>query len=287
MGEWKYAVNSLVPEGESLPPGHYRYGAVVSYDGSGFHGFQRQKHSTSVQEELERALSFVAASTIRVSPAGRTDSGVHASYQVVHFDSPVSRSASNWVRGANSRLPETISLNWAKEMPCEFHARYAALSRTYRYIISRAETRPSILSKSVTWVSHKIDVEAMEIGCRYLIGERDFSCFRGADCQSISPFRNVREAAFYESGELIIFEIKANAFLLRMVRNIVGALLDIGRGKKQPEWIQLLLSEGERSKASATASARGLYLVDVNYPIKYGLPNAKKGPFFLTENPKL
>ena len=287
MGDWEYTVNSLVPEGERLPNGHARYGAVISYDGSGFHGFQRQKHSVSVQQELESALSYVAGSDIKVSPAGRTDSGVHACYQVVHFDSPVSRSASNWIRGANSRLPETISLTWAKELPCEFHARFAALSRTYRYIISRTETRPSILPKGLAWVRYHIDVEAMALGCRYLLGERDFSCFRGSDCQSVSPFRHVREATFYKAQDLVIFEIKANAFLLRMVRNIVGALLEIGRGKKKPEWIQLLLTEGDRSKSAATASARGLYLVDVHYPNKYGLPRPKNGPFFLNENLRL
>jgi tRNA pseudouridine38-40 synthase len=285
MGDWKYTVNSLVPDGQKLPPGLYRYAAVVSYDGSDFHGFQRQKHSITVQEELEAALSYVANQGIRVAPAGRTDTGVHACYQVVHFDSPVLRSASNWIRGANTRLPETISLDWAKEMPGEFHARFTALTRTYRYIISRTQTRPSILSKGVAWVRNEIDVSAMGLGCQYLVGEHDFSCFRGSDCQSVSPFRNVKEAKVYESGNLVVFEIKANAFLLRMVRNIVGALLEIGRGKKKPEWIGWLLCEGQRGNSAATAPARGLYLVDVDYPIEYALPRDKKGPFFLSENP--
>ncbi len=284
MTDWNYTANALIPDGENLPPNVRRYAAILAYDGTGYSGFQRQKHSLTIQHELETALSNVADTPITLLPSGRTDRGVHACHQVIHFDSKVIRSGVNWVNGANSHLPNTISLNWANEISQYFHARFSATSRTYRYLIARTNTRPGILSNAVTWVRHPLDTAAMSEACRHLIGERDYSGFRGSGCQSISSFRNVTKALIYDTGELIVFEITANAFLLHMVRNIVGALLEIGRGKRKPEWISELLIGRDRRKCAATSSASGLYLVDVSYPISFGLPRQKHGPFFLADD---
>jgi len=267
-----------------MPEGIKRYAAVVEYDGSAFCGFQKQKHSPSVQQELERALSYVANSPITLSCAGRTDTAVHASHQVIHFDSSAVRSGHNWMQGANSQLPDSISLSWADEIGPGFHARFSATSRTYRYVISASKTRPAILASGVTWVKFPLDPGAMQQACQYLLGEQDFSAFRGAGCQSLSPFRNVTSANIYSLGQLLIFEVSANAFVLHMVRNMVGALLEVGYGRQQPTWIKQLLAGADRCQSAATAPSNGLYLVDVNYPAEFALPQLPIGPAFLPDN---
>lgn len=281
--DWIYTTNSKIPEGKSLPQGINRYAAVVSYDGSAFCGFQKQNHSPSVQQALEEALSYVANDEITVNCAGRTDTGVHASKQVIHFDTTAARNGRNWVLGANSQLPDNISLTWAGKVCPQFHARFSALSRTYRYVIATTPTRPAILAKGVTPVGRPLDIPAMQQACQYLIGEQDFSCFRAAGCQSLSPFRNVSHAEFYQQAQLVIFEITANAFVLHMVRNIVGALLEIGYGRQQPDWVKKLLEGKDRCKSAATAAPCGLYLVEVEYPGELNIPELPRGPLFLPE----
>jgi tRNA pseudouridine38-40 synthase len=278
---WEYTTNCRIPNDEQIPVGINRYAAVVSYDGHDYSGFQKQRHSPSVQSALEIALSTVANEAIVVSCAGRTDAGVHASYQVVHFDSLADRSARNWVMGCNSQLPNSISLVWAGRVDPSFHARFSALSRTYRYIMIAQETRPAILSSGITWVRGDVDLAAIRSACHFLLGEQDFTAFRASGCQSVSPFRNVHDARIYASGELMVFEITANAFVLHMVRNIVGSLLEIGLRRQPAEWISDLLRQKDRSRSAPTASPNGLYLVHVDYDSKYALPDIRRGPFFV------
>ena len=279
--DWVYSLNSKIPQGKSLPPGVKRYAAVVSYDGSAFCGFQKQKHSPSVQQELERALSSVANAEIIVSCAGRTDTAVHASYQVIHFDTQALRTGRNWVKGSNSQLPDSIALLWADEVNETFHARFSATSRTYRYVIHAAPARPAILSQGVTWVRKPLNTAAMQEACQYLLGEQDFSAFRGAGCQSLSPNRNITSAKIIQAGELIVFEVTANAFVLHMVRNIIGSLMEVGFGRRDPGWIGQLIKGRDRTKSAATASPKGLYLVQVGYPNDPLIPLIPKGPLFL------
>ena len=270
-----------MPNDQALPAGIQRYAAILQYQGSDYCGFQKQQHSPSVQEELEAALSYVANCPVSVGCAGRTDTAVHASHQVVHFDCSAKRTGHNWVQGANSQLPQSIALIWADQVDKDFHARFSAQSRTYRYIIDNSPTRPAIMAQGLTWIKQPLDTSLMQMACQYLLGEQDFSAFRAAGCQSNSPFRNVISADIYTHGSLVVFEVKANAFLLHMVRNIVGSLLEVGLGRQPPLWIQQLLAAADRSKSAATAVASGLYLVGVEYPDHLGLPQLPKGPVFL------
>ena len=270
-----------MPEGQELPSGVSRFAAIVQYQGADFCGFQRQKHSPSVQQELEQALSYVADCPLKIHCAGRTDTAVHASHQVIHFDTSAERSGYSWVQGANSQLPDSISLIWADKISQDFHARFSAGARTYRYVIDNSPTRPAIMAAAVTWFKKPLDISLMQQSCEYLLGEQDFSAFRGSGCQSNSPWRNVHKANVYRRGNLVIFEITANAFLLHMVRNIVGSLLEVGTARQKPQWIQQLLAQGDRCKSAATAAPDGLYLVAVDYPARFGLPALAKGPVFL------
>ena len=273
-----------MPEGQALPAGVSRFAAIVQYQGADFCGFQRQKHSPSVQQELEQALSYVADCPVKLHCAGRTDTAVHASHQVIHFDTSAQRSGYSWVQGANSQLPDSISLIWADKITPDFHSRFSAGARTYRYVIDNSPTRPAIMSGAITWVKKPLDISLMQQSCEYLLGEQDFSAFRGSGCQSNSPCRNVHSAKVFRRGNLVIFEITANAFLLHMVRNIVGSLIEVGTARQKPLWIQQLLAQGDRCKSAATAAPDGLYLVAVDYPAKFGLPMLAKGPVFLPAN---
>jgi tRNA pseudouridine38-40 synthase len=271
----------MMPEGQDLPYGVSRFAAIVQYQGADFCGFQRQKHSPSVQQELEEALSYVADCPVKIHCAGRTDTAVHASHQVIHFDTSAERSGYSWVQGANSQLPDSISLIWADKISQDFHARFSAGARTYRYVVDNSPTRPAIMAAAVTWFKKPLNISLMQQSCEYLLGEQDFSAFRGSGCQSNSPWRNVHRANVYRRGNLVIFEITANAFLLHMVRNIVGSLLEVGTARQKPLWIQQLLAQGDRCKSAATAAPDGLYLVAVDYPARFGLPALAKGPVFL------
>ncbi|WP_372778691.1 tRNA pseudouridine(38-40) synthase TruA [Litorivivens sp.] len=256
---------------------------ALSYDGTSYNGWQQQ-HSPSmpsVQDALERALSKVANQSIKVQCAGRTDSGVHAAHQVVHFDSPVPRPEAAWVMGVNSALPDDIAVHWARPVDQQFNARFSATARRYRYVFFSAPTRPAINRQAVTWIPEALDASAMQDAAQALLGEQDFSAFRAAGCQSRTPMRNVHHAQVIQRGALTVLDIQANAFLHHMVRNIAGSLRKVGNAQESPRWIADLLAGRDRCAAAATAAPNGLYLVDVIYPSQFQLPQTGLGPDFL------
>jgi len=274
----------LLPEDQGLPSDISRIAAAVEYNGRSFCGWQRQSHSPSVQQAVEEALSFVANEPIVVACAGRTDTGVHATNQIIHFDTKAQRAPENWIKGCNSRLPEGVRLHWASAVSGHFHARFSALSRTYRYIISNEPVQPALFRGLVTWCRAGLNEEWMNDGAQGLLGENDFSSFRAAGCQSNTPFRCVENVRVYRQGRLVIVEITANAFLHHMVRNIVGALLAVGRGLQPQTWPGELLALKDRTQAEATAPSDGLYLVSVAYPERFNLPLLSQGPAFVRED---
>jgi tRNA pseudouridine38-40 synthase len=253
----------------------------VRYDGSAYHGWQSQHNLSTVQAEVERALSRVANHTVTITCAGRTDAGVHATSQVVHFDSDADRTDHAWVFGANSNLPADIRVLWAKPVSQDFHARFSATARRYRYLLYNYKIRPGILRHFVGWHHRPLDEAAMQEAANYLLGEHDFSAFRGAGCQANTPIRTLRHFSIERQRQLLILEIEANAFLLHMVRNIVGSLLAVGDGEQKPEWIKSVLESRDRCQGGVTISPKGLYLVSVNYPDEFALPEMPVGPFFL------
>ncbi|MDG3088697.1 tRNA pseudouridine(38-40) synthase TruA [Vibrio hannami] len=253
----------------------------IEYDGTKYSGWQRQSHANSVQGELEKALSIVANKRVEVQCAGRTDAGVHGTGQVVHFDTDVIRKPVAWTMGVNANMPRDIAVRWAKEVPEEFHARFSATARRYRYIIYNHSLRPGILHSGISHYHNPLDAEKMHEAGQYLLGENDFTSFRAAYCQSRSPWRNAMHLNVTRHGNYIVVDIKANAFVHHMVRNIVGSLIVVGQGDQKPEWIEWLLAQKDRSLAGATAKAEGLYLVDVDYPEEFALPRMPIGPLFL------
>ncbi|MFV0576969.1 MAG: tRNA pseudouridine(38-40) synthase TruA [Vibrio sp.] len=256
----------------------------VEYDGSNLFGWQRQRDVPSVQEYLEKALSVVANHPIEVQCAGRTDAGVHGTGQVVHFDTTANRKLVAWTMGANAHLPNGIAVRWAHPVSDEFHARFTATARRYRYIIFNNAFRPAILHSGVSHYHNQLDEEKMHQAGQYLLGENDFTSFRAVHCQSRSPWRNLMHLNVSRMGQYVIVDIKANAFVHHMVRNIVGSLIKVGTGEEKPEWIQWLLEQKDRTLAGATAKAEGLYLVDVDYPAEFNLPRVDIGPLFLPTN---
>ena len=278
---WEYQPNGEIPEGRTLPEDVRRFAMKVEYDGSSYSGWQRQKHSTSVQQTLENCLSKVADEPIELVCAGRTDAGVHASSQIVHFDSRANRSERNWMLGCNSALPADIKICWVKSVSAHFHARFSALSRTYRYLIYNKAHSPAILSNGLTWCRPELDAEKMHQAIQLLIGEHDFSSFRASGCVASSPVRTILAAKVSRSGDFVILEVTANAFLQHMVRNIVGVLLEIGSTDLPPSHMQKLLELRDRTKSAPTAAPNGLYLVDVEYASEFGLPKMMRGPSFM------
>ncbi|KFA59605.1 tRNA pseudouridine(38,39,40) synthase TruA [Gilliamella sp. Choc4-2] len=260
----------------------YKIALGIEYDGSDYFGWQRQQSVDSVQERLESALSIIANSTINVFCAGRTDAGVHATGQVIHFETQSTRSPSAWTMGVNSHLPDNIAVRWSQIVDDSFHARFSATARRYRYVIYNHRYRPAILAKGVSHYYLPLNEILMHQAAQYLLGENDFSSFRAAQCQSRTPWRNIHHIEVIRQGEYIIVDIKANAFVHHMVRNIVGSLLEVGTGNKPPEWIAELLQVRNRTQAAATAKPEGLYLVQVEYPKEYQIPNLVLGPLFLT-----
>jgi tRNA pseudouridine38-40 synthase len=244
----------------------------IEYDGTDFLGWQRLTHGDSVQGAVESALSFVAAHPVEVTCAGRTDSGVHARCQVVHFDSASERTPRGWTLGANSRLPRSIALLWAQPVADNFHARYGARGRRYRYRIVNRPVRVALDARRAAWERVPLDIEVMHAAAQALIGEHDFTAFRTVACQAKSASRSVREIAIARAGEEVIIEIEANAFLHHMVRNIVGSLLPIGRGEKKPEWLAEVLAGRDRASAGPTAPAAGLTFLGPRYPASWNLP---------------
>lgn len=249
-----------------------RYALGVEYDGTEYLGWQTQHQEPTVQATLERALSFVAAAPIAVICAGRTDTGVHALGQVVHFDSPVERPERAWVLGCNSRLPASVALRWACPVTEQFHARYAARRRHYRYRIARRPTRPALDARHAVWVREPLDVDAMRVAAAALLGEHDFTSFRTVACQAPSPVRTLHRIELVESGDLLDLHFEANAFLHHMIRNLVGSLMLVGRHEQPPEWIAQVLAARDRTVAGPTAPAQGLTFMAALYPAESGLP---------------
>ncbi len=249
-----------------------RFALGLEYDGSRFSGWQTQPHGRTVQDALEQALSGIAGTPVRVVCAGRTDTGVHAQAQVVHFDTPVARPEKAWIRGTNALLPESVAVVWAREVPGEFHARFCARSRSYRYILYNHAVRPALLYGRVGWFHLPLDIERMRSAAALLIGEKDFSVFRAADCQAKSPVKYLSRAEVRREAGWIIFDFQASAFLHHMVRNMVGALVYVGKGRYPPEWIAELMASRDRKLAAPTFSPHGLYLAGVEYDACWRLP---------------
>ena len=244
----------------------------IEYDGSTFCGWQRQSHAPSVQRTLEASLSKIADENISVYCAGRTDSGVHALAQVVHFDSYNPRPLRAWTMGTNSSLPPAVAVNWAIVAKADFHARFSATSRTYQYVILNQPLRPAVWGNRVTWELRPLDVDHMHAAAQYWLGEHDFSSFRAAGCQAKTPFRCIEMIEVRRDRAYVVVTVRANAFLHHMVRNLVGVLIDIGCGLKAPNWAQEVLAAKDRQFAGKTAPPQGLYLCAVQYPEACEIP---------------
>ena len=244
----------------------------IEYDGSQFFGWQSQTGGGTVQDALQAALSSIAGEVIATIAAGRTDAGVHALEQVVHFETSVARPLTAWVRGVNSLLPKSIAVLWAHVVPDEFHARFSAQSRSYCYLLINRPVRSAVQYGRVGWYHAPLDETKMCVAANYLLGEHDFSAFRAAECQAKSPVKNLTQLAITRQGDNIIFDLNANAFLHHMVRNIVGCLVYVGKGKHPPLWMRDVLESRNRHLAAPTFAPDGLYLRHIAYDAKWGLP---------------
>jgi tRNA pseudouridine38-40 synthase len=251
----------------------------VEYDGSGFAGWQQQRGRRTVAAELSEAVARVANHPVDLICGGRTDAGVHASGQVVHFNAPVVRTLRGWLLGINSNLPEDISVRWARPVPNWFHARYSALARVYRYCILNRDTRCALQVRRATWVRRPLDLAAMQAAADRLVGDHDFSAFRAAECQSRSPVRRVDWIEVGRGGDQVWIDVAANAFLHHMVRNLAGLLIDVGTGDAAPAWATEVLESRDRRRGAMTAPPNGLYLRTIRYPAAFRLPGADQEPF--------
>lgn len=244
----------------------------LEYCGTPFHGWQSQPQGNTVQDALEAALSTIAGEKVGVICAGRTDAGVHATLQVVHFEMPVERPLTAWVRGVNSHLPDGVAVRWAAPVDDEFHARFSARGRRYRYLLLNRPQRPGLWQGRVGWFHLPLNVEAMQQAATHLIGEHDFSAFRAAGCQAKTPIKRLWRADVQQVGSLIVFDFEASAFLHHMVRNLVGSLVYIGKGTQAPDWMATLLQQRDRTVAAPTFSPDGLYFRGPIYESRWGLP---------------
>ena len=255
----------------------------VQYDGTPWQGWQTQPSGKTVQDRLELALQKFTQGKVSTICAGRTDSGVHALEQVVHFDTPLARDASSWVRGLNAFLPPSIAVRWACEVPHaevtdhvdgdqQFHARFSATARTYHYLLYNHPIRSPLLVNKVGWAFRPLDLALMQAAAEHFVGTHDFSAFRAIECQARSPVRTMHEVNIARSGDLVVFTLRANAFLHHMVRNMIGSLIFVGIGKQSPEWIADLLLQQDRSRAAPTFMPDGLYLGSIDYEPKWNLP---------------
>ena len=251
----------------------------VQYDGAAWRGWQTQPGGGTVQDTLEAALKRFALVDLRTTCAGRTDAGVHALEQVVHFDTELVREMFSWVRGVNAFLPPSVAVRWACEVPGDgasgqggFHARFSATSRTYQYLIYNHPVRSPLLAGRAGWVFRPLDVERMQRAAVHLLGTHDFSAFRAAECQARTPIKTMHAISIEQRGELITVSLKANAFLHHMVRNIVGSLIVVGNGNQPPEWMADILAARDRSRAAPTFMPDGLYLTHIGYDARWGLP---------------
>jgi len=253
-----------------------RHVLALEYDGRHFCGFQSQPSGCGVQDALERAVGAVAGAPVRITAAGRTDAGVHATSQIVHFDAPVDRPPSAWVRGVNAHLPPSAAVLWSASVPGDFHARFAARARHYTYLLLNRAERPGLASGRVGWHHAPLDASAMQEAARDLIGTHDFSSFRAAECQAKTPLRTLYALRVARSGTLIRFDFSADAFLHHMVRNIVGALVEVGARKRAAAWLAQLLAAADRTRGAATFTAAGLYFVGADYDARFALPLTRR-----------
>lgn len=258
----------------------------LQYDGAPWHGWQTQPDGHTVQDQLEAALQKFSRTEIDITCAGRTDTGVHALEQVVHFDTAIERDVFSWVRGVNAFLPPSIAVQWARAVAPDaqgedFHARFSAGSRTYHYLLHNHPTRSPLLAGRAGWVFRPLDAALMQQAAAHLLGTHDFSAFRAAECQAKSPVRTMHRIDIARRGDLITFSLTANAFLHHMVRNIVGSLIAVGIGKHPPEWMAEALDRRDRSRVAPTFMPDGLYLAQIAYDPKWGLPQDAPQPFWL------
>ncbi len=255
-----------------MKPKNMRIALGIEYDGASHCGWQSQLTRCSVQDKLQAALSDIACETIMLHCAGRTDTGVHALAQVAHFDSSAQRPDTAWVRGVNALLPPSIAVQWAQPVSDEFHARFSAVSRTYRYVLLNHAVRPALWSGRAGWYHAPLNVQAMQSAAKFLVGEHDFSAFRAAECQAKNPIKSMYYIDIAKRGECIILTFHANAFLHHMIRNIVGSLVYIGAGKQPVDWLHTLLQQKNRAYAAPTFAPDGLYLAAIEYESKWNLP---------------
>lgn len=245
----------------------------ISYNGQAYQGWQSQLSGQTVQDKLEAALGKFTVQRVSTLCAGRTDAGVHGLMQVVHFDTPLTRTPSSWVRGTNSFLPQDIAVEWAQAVPDEFHCRASALSRRYAYILLESPIRPSVDAGRVGWAFRPLDMEAIQQAAVHLLGEHDFTSFRASACQALSPVKTLQRIDISRRGAYWRFEFEANAFLHHMIRNIMGCLIAVGQHKHPPDWIRQVLSERDRDAAAPTFSPDGLYFLGPRYAPHWGIPD--------------
>lgn len=247
----------------------------ITYDGTLYCGWQSQPNAGAVQDVLELAVAAIAQHSIRVHAAGRTDTGVHALNQVVHFETTTHRPIGAWVRGVNAHLPKTVRVMWARGVDDAFHARFSALSRSYQYLLYNAPVASALMADKAGWFHLPLDVGLMAKAANYLMGEHDFSAFRAASCQAKSPIRHIKIAHVSQKEPYIVFNFTANAFLHHQVRNMIGALVYVGKRASPPEYMQYLLQQRDRTVSPPTFSSNGLYLTGVSYDTKWGLPESQ------------
>jgi len=244
----------------------------LSYNGLPYQGWQSQSSGLTVQDRLEAALAVFTGARISTLCAGRTDAGVHALMQVVHFESPVERSNHAWVRGTNSKLPSDIAVEWALRAPPDFHCRASAQSRRYAYVLRQSEVRPTLEAGRVGWSFRQLDGPAMRRAADYLLGEHDFSSFRASECQALSPVKNLLRIDMVQRGAYWRFDFEASAFLHHMIRNIMGSLVRVGQGLEAPEWMDAVLQARDRKQAAPTFSPAGLYFLGPRYAAQFAMP---------------
>ena len=245
----------------------------IEYDGSRFLGWQTQPDGGGVQDALAPAIAAIAGAPLKLTCAGRTDRGVHAREQIVHFDTDAERPQSAWVRGVNALLPDSVAVLWAQPVDPEFHARYSAFARSYRYVLLNRAVRPALACRYAGWFHLPLNIDHMRQAAAQLTGEHDFSAFRSAECQAKSPVRALHALSVEQRGERVDFLLRANAFLHHMVRNIVGTLIYVGKGKRPPQWVKEVLDSRDRARAAPTFSSEGLYLEKVEYDARWNLPS--------------
>ena len=250
----------------------------IEYDGTAYNGWQRQRSGLGVQQVLEQAIGEVADEPVDVVCAGRTDAGVHASGQVAHFDTSAERSERGWLLGANSNLPDDVSVCWVKPADDSFHARFSATARSYRYRILNRLVRSALFRRRAWWVHQALDHERMHEAAQALLGEHDFSAFRAAGCQASGPVREIRSLRVSRDGDWVLLDVTANAFLQHMVRNIAGTLVAVGSGEEDIAWPAALLAGRDRTAGGVAAPPYGLTLVRVEYPVEFGIPEPLVSP---------